>query len=80
MASKPPDSRGFGFYAQMSQVAMEMVLPVLLGVFVDSKFGTTPWVMIAGALVGLFGGLFHLIVLVSRHDGDRPSPPKRDAS
>jgi hypothetical protein len=33
--------------------------------------------MIVGAVVGLFGGLAHLIVIVNRHDADRGRGPKQ---
>ena len=79
MALKLPDSRDFGFYAQMSQIALEMVVPIVGGVFADRWLGTTPWLLLLGAVVGLVGSLVHLLVLVNQRNRDRPSPPTRDA-
>jgi F0F1-type ATP synthase assembly protein I len=79
MAPKSPEPQDFGFYLQLSQVGLEMAMPVVLGVFADRWLGSTPWLMIVGAMLGLFGGLVHLLVLLKRHDRDRPSPPTRDA-
>ncbi len=64
-----PDPKQMGYYFAISQVALEMVVPVVLGVLLDRYLNWTPWGMIFGAVLGLFGGLMHLITLVSRHDG-----------
>ena len=33
----------------------------LIGYWVDSHFGTRPWGMLAGVIIGLVGGLYNLI-------------------
>ncbi len=47
----------------LGTVGTEMVAPILVGWFVDFQLGTMPLVMILGALLGLIGGIYHLIVL-----------------
>jgi len=51
----------------------------LFGYWIDRHFGTTPWGLIIGALIGIIGGLWNLIreaLIMSRestqarHDGD----------
>ena len=72
MASGPPDPKEIGFYWSLAQVGFEMVVPIALGVFLDNRFGWTPWAAIVGAVFGFAGGLGHLILLLNRHDRPRP--------
>ena len=54
----------------IGQVGTEMVVPIGIGFLLDYYlFHTSPLFMIVGALVGLVGGVIHLIVL------NRPKRP-----
>jgi F0F1-type ATP synthase assembly protein I len=33
----------------------------LVGYWIDSKYGTAPWGLVVGVLVGIVGGLYNLI-------------------
>lgn len=33
----------------------------LVGYWIDKKFGTTPWALLAGVVIGIVGGLYNLI-------------------
>ena len=66
LAQDPHDPRRLGLYMALAQVGMEMVVPVVLGVILDLNLGWTPWGIVAGALLGLVGGLAHMLVLVKR--------------
>ena len=33
----------------------------LLGYWIDGRFGTAPWGLVAGVVIGLVGGLYNLI-------------------
>jgi F0F1-type ATP synthase assembly protein I len=33
----------------------------LLGYWLDGKFGTSPWCLLAGVVIGIVGGLYNLI-------------------
>jgi F0F1-type ATP synthase assembly protein I len=33
----------------------------LLGYWIDGKFGTSPWCLLAGVTIGIVGGLYNLI-------------------
>jgi ATP synthase protein I len=43
-------------------IGFELVVPVLLGVFLgywlDSRFDTTPWLLVVGALLGIALGFY----------------------
>ena len=69
MPQGPPDPRQLGVYVAISQVGLEMVAPIGLGVALDHYLGWTPWATVVGAVVGLVGGIAHLLVLVNRRNG-----------
>ncbi len=68
------DSKEFSRYVAMSQVGLEMVAPIILGLVLDSYLGWAPWGLVGGAAFGLFGGLAHLVHLLGKED----STPARD--
>jgi F0F1-type ATP synthase assembly protein I len=58
-----PDPSEFGRLMAMAQVGLEMVSLIVIGLVIDHYAGTRPWGLILGAVIGLAGGLAHLIVL-----------------
>ena len=68
MSPGPSDRKELGRYAQLAQVGLEMVVPVAGGVLLDRYLGWTPWATVAGAALGLIGGVSHLVYLTSRPD------------
>ncbi len=69
------DPRDMRRYMALSQVGLEMVAPIGVGLAVDHFLGWFPWGTICGAALGLTAGLVHLIYFVSKDDPDS-SPPK----
>lgn len=66
MPDRPRDSR-LALYAELSQVGIEMAAPIGLGAAIDYWRGWAfPYGGIVGAVVGLVGGLFHLVKLANR--------------
>ena len=70
--TEPENRRQLGLYFAMAQVGFEMVVPIILGIFLDNWLGTGPWMVVAGAVLGLAGGLFHLVLLLNRLDKKDP--------
>jgi F0F1-type ATP synthase assembly protein I len=68
MVKNPPDSREVGSYFALAQIGLEMVAPIALGVYLDSTFGWGPWSVVTGAVLGLVGGLMHMVYLVKRFE------------
>ncbi len=59
--------------SQITSVALVMALPAGVGYWIDSKFGSTPWVLAAGAIFGLVAGMVQLlrgIGRISKRDED----------
>lgn len=47
------DIRGFGQYIQFGlQIGITMSVPVLIGVWLDKRYETGPWLMLAGIFLG----------------------------
>jgi F0F1-type ATP synthase assembly protein I len=62
------DPKEMGFYLALSQVGLEMVIPVVIGALLDHYLGWTPWAIIIGAVLGLVGGLSHLVAILNRNE------------
>lgn len=78
MADEKPNPREMGRLLALSQVGLEMVAPIVLGYFLDQQLDWSPWGVIAGAALGLFGGLWHLVTLLQRYD-KQDSSPRQDS-
>lgn len=50
--------------SQITSVSLMMVLPSLGGWWCDKQFGTEPWLLVAGALLGMTLGMTTLYQLV----------------
>lgn len=74
MARIPQTSREVGFYFALAQVGFEFVIPMGIGLYLDSTFGWAPWGLIVGGILGFVGGLFHLISLVNRRERESQKP------
>jgi F0F1-type ATP synthase assembly protein I len=66
-----------GFYWALSQVGLEMVVPVGVGIALDRYFHWTPWGTVVGAVLGLVVGFVHLVVMLNRHEQDGAGPSER---
>lgn len=56
--------------AQISQIGMEMAVPVGIGVGVDFWLKTMPWFTIVGAILGPTLGFIHLLSLIKPQKTD----------
>ena len=74
MTDQPPPGRSqLAYYAELSQVGVEIAAPIGLGAWLDGYLGWSPWLVITGTLLGFVGGMAHLLAIVSR-----PEPPSED--
>ncbi|MBX9623393.1 MAG: AtpZ/AtpI family protein [Gemmataceae bacterium] len=68
MSSDPGPTFG-GDYRALGLVLTavgEMVAPILIGVWLDDRYGWSPWGLVIGGTLGLVGGVGHLIVIARR--------------
>jgi F0F1-type ATP synthase assembly protein I len=74
--SDQPTPRDMGYYAALAQVGIEMVVPAILGFYVDAWLDTTPWIMVAAAVFGFAGSLIHLFSILRQKARDESSDHK----
>ncbi len=70
MPERIPDPGDSGRYFAFGLVGLEMVVPVAVGLFLDRNLGWAPWGVVGGTVLGLVGGLFHLVMLARKFDRD----------
>ncbi len=68
-----PNPKEMGRYFAIGQVGLEMVVPIILGLVLDYQFGWMPWATVVGAILGLIGGISHLVVISSQSEKDQES-------
>lgn len=76
---RSPDTRsswavGWGWASQVTSIALEMVLPGILGLWVDRQLGSVMVFLVLGVAFGVTGGMIHL-VRFSRSIGQSPPHP-----
>jgi F0F1-type ATP synthase assembly protein I len=80
VAEQPTHRREMGQYFVLAQTGLELVAPVGVGVLLDNYFGWSPWATATGAIVGLVGGLTHMIIVLRRIESRRAADSPRDAT
>ncbi len=79
MFPEMPDRKDMGRYVALSQIGLEMVAPIVIGLLVDYYLGWTPWALVAGAVLGLVGGFVHLVHLLNKMDSKDSSQSDRES-
>jgi len=79
VARQPDSQRDLGSLFALAQTGVEMVAPVAVGLVADNYFGSSPIGVAAGALIGLAGGLTHMLIMLKRAEERGPSEPPRGA-
>jgi F0F1-type ATP synthase assembly protein I len=64
-------------YAALAQVGLEMVAPIAVGAALDYWLNWMPWATVCGAVLGLVGGMVHLVAILNRR-ADGPARRQRD--
>jgi len=78
MPTNQTDPKEIGHYYALAQVGMEMVVPVVLGLLLDSYLDWRPWGVVLGAVLGLAAGLAHLVMILDHGEQKRSHKPRRD--
>ena len=51
---------------QITSIALEMAIPPLVGHWLDERWGTEPWLVIVGALLGFAAAMVQLLALAKQ--------------
>lgn len=62
--------------SQITTIGLEMVLPAMLGFWLDGRWGTTPGLTITGAVLGFIVSMNHLLQIARAHGKTRPPDGK----
>lgn len=68
---RPPLVVAMQWVQQITTVALEMALPAGLGYWLDGKWGTAPWLVICGAILGFIVSMSHLMQLAKASGSKR---------
>jgi F0F1-type ATP synthase assembly protein I len=59
------ENRRFPSWVKYSGAGLELAGATaglaLIGYWIDRRFGTTPWAILAGVVIGIVGGLYNLV-------------------
>ena len=73
----PPLVEAMQWVSKITTVSLEMVLPAALGFWLDQKWGTDPWLVVLGAVLGFTVSMMHLLQMVGV-TGIKSRSDKRD--
>lgn len=85
MSGAPNGKPGQGDYRALAlagTAVTEMVAPIIIGVWLDNKYGWAPWGLVVGAVIGVVGGIAHLVWVANRMSAEppKPKPPNANAN
>jgi F0F1-type ATP synthase assembly protein I len=72
---RPPMVVAMRWVQQITSIAIEMAVPAFLGPWADKHWGTEPWFVGIGAVLGFSVAMVHLLALAkqsNRRDTRRP--------
>ena len=72
-------SRYGQYIALGTHIAASMMIPVLAGIYADNRWGSSPWGVIIGALVG-FGAMISIVLGLAAQTGRNEYMEKRKKS
>ena len=70
-------AKAWGWGSQAISISLEMVVPGMLGLWVDRVVGTLPLFLILGVLFGMTAGIIHLVQFAQRI-GEEETRSRRD--
>jgi ATP synthase protein I len=76
---RPPLVVALEWVSKITTVALEMVVPTVIGGWLDRHWGTN-FLALIGLAVGLIGGIWHLIMLTGTGKDRAPKGPKSENS
>lgn len=66
-----PMAGAIALASSVTTIALEMVVPALIGYWIDQRLGVSPLFIAAGAALGLYVGIRSLMILARPKPGDK---------
>jgi hypothetical protein len=63
--------------SQITTISFSLALPPLGGYWLDNYFGTSPWLLIVGALFGMLAATLEFVALVRSMEKPKGTPKKK---
>jgi hypothetical protein len=76
---RPPIAVALEWVSKVTTVALEMVVPGVLGSWLDRRWGTS-YLTLVGLAIGVSVGIWHLLVLTKTENGPGSKQPKSENS
>jgi F0F1-type ATP synthase assembly protein I len=77
MSAEDSKFRDIGQYLPLAAIGLEMVVPIVVGVYADRTFGWSPWGALTGVICGFVVGIAHAISIMKKY-GERRTPKSDD--
>ena len=61
-----PVAVGYAWASRISTYSLELVILTLFGYWIDARYGTKPWLMLAGIAIGVYAFVSGLVVTAKR--------------
>ncbi len=74
---RPPMVVAMRWVNQITSIAIEMAVPAFLGHWADQRWGTEPWLVGIGALLGFAVAMVHLLALAKQSNRRETRRPGR---
>ncbi len=77
--NRPPIAVAMEWASRVTTASLAMALPALGGHWLDSKWGTSPWLLVVGAGLGFLVG-FRELLRLSKQSSRRPGSSGKKSS
>jgi len=77
---RPPLVLAYEWSARITSISLELVIPVLVGYWLDQRWGTHPWLVLVGAGLGFAAATLSLMRLAKPPETGPPSKPEQRGS
>jgi F0F1-type ATP synthase assembly protein I len=71
---RSPLALAYGWAMRITSISLEMVVPGLIGLWIDRQLGTVLLFLVLGVIVGVTTGMLHLVRLAAAASRRGPSP------
>ena len=69
---RSPLALAYQWSARITAISLELLLPMLIGLWLDRRWGTLPLLVIVGVILGFITATLSLLRLAKPHRSDRP--------